>query len=40
MNELMRNKGDCNIEVEIEGFKINIIKEGWKIVHEDLEVKK
>jgi len=27
------------IEVEIEGFTINIIKEGWKLVHEDLEVK-
>jgi hypothetical protein len=24
------------IEVEIEDFKINIIKEGWKIVHENL----
>ena len=23
------------IEVEIEGFKINIIKEGWKIIHEN-----
>lgn len=25
------------IEVEIEGFKIHIIKKGWKIIHENLE---
>ena len=25
------------IEVEIDDFKINIIKKGWKLIHEDLE---
>lgn len=25
------------IEIEIGGFTINIIKEGWKLIHEDLQ---
>jgi len=40
------NERDANfehrdiIEVEVEGFKIHIVKEGWEIIHKDLVVKK